>query len=196
MNQQSLIKKLAADHNGTITHNQLINNNVSSYNINLALKSGLLERTRPGIYQKSDTTEDIFYSLQQKYKRGVYSLETALYLWNLSDQYPFSLDMTFPRGYNHANLDMDIKAHYQIKSLQDIRVTETKSFNGNTIKVYSPERTLAEILRTVNMVDIEIVTNAYKTWAKRSKKDINTLMDFAEKFKVMDKANSYLEVLL
>ena len=196
MNQQALIKKLAGDHNGTLTHNQLINNNISSYNINLALKSGLLERTRPGIYQESDTTEDIFYSLQQKYKRGVYSLETALYLWNLSDQYPFSLDMTFPRGYNHANLDLDIKAHYQIKSLQDIGITEIKSFNGNTIKVYSPERTLAEILRTVNMVDIEIITNAYKTWAKRSKKDIHALMDFAEKFKVMDKVNSYLEVLL
>ena len=196
MNQQVLIKKLTAEHNGTLTHNQLTNNNISSYNINLALISGLLERTRPGIYQKLDTTEDIFYSLQQKYKRGIYSLETALYLWNLSDQYPFSLDMTFPRGYNHANLDLDIKAHYQIKSLQDIGITETKSFNGNTIKVYSPERTLAEILRTVNMVDIEIVTNAYKTWAKRSKKDINALMDFAEKFKVTDKANSYLEVLL
>lgn len=196
MNQQALIKKLATEHNGTLTHNQLVNNNVSSYNINLALKSGLLERTRPGIYQESDTTEDIFYSLQQKYKRGVYSLETALYLWNLSDQYPFSLDMTFPRGYNHANLDLDIKAHYQIKSLQDIGIVETKSFNGNAIKVYSPERTLAEILRTVNMVDVEIVTNAYKTWAKRSKKNINTLLDFAEKFKVMDKANSYLEVLL
>ncbi|AEG41631.1 type IV toxin-antitoxin system AbiEi family antitoxin domain-containing protein [Lactobacillus kefiranofaciens] len=196
MNQQVLIKKLAAEHNGTLTHNQLVNNNISSYNINLALKSGLLERTRSGIYQKSNTTEDIFYSLQQKYKRGVYSLETALYLWDLSDQYPFSLDMTFPRGYNHANLDLDINAHYQIKTLQDIRITETKSFNGNTIRVYSPERTLAEVLRTINMVDVEIVTNAYKTWAKRNEKNINALMDFAEKFKVMDKANSYLEVLL
>ncbi|GAA0867356.1 type IV toxin-antitoxin system AbiEi family antitoxin domain-containing protein [Lactobacillus kefiranofaciens] len=196
MNQQVLIKKLAAEHNGTLTHNQLVNNNISSYNINLALKSGLLERTRSGIYQKSNTTEDIFYSLQQKYKRGVYSLETALYLWDLSDQYLFSLDMTFPRGYNHANLDLDINAHYQIKTLQDIRITETKSFNGNTIRVYSPERTLAEVLRTINMVDVEIVTNAYKTWAKRNEKNINALMDFAEKFKVMDKANSYLEVLL
>ena len=42
----------------------------------------------------------------------------------------------------------------------------------------------------------QIITNAYKTWAKRSKKDINALIDFTEKFKVMDKANSYLEVLL
>ncbi|MCT7675659.1 MAG: hypothetical protein N4Q01_01240 [Lactobacillus iners] len=81
MNQQALIKKMAAEHNGTLTHNKLINNNVSSYNIDLALKSGLLECTRSGIYQESDTPEDILYSLQQKYKRGVYSLETALYLW-------------------------------------------------------------------------------------------------------------------
>lgn len=196
MNQQLLIQKIADQHHGTLTHHQLIANNISSYSINLALKSGLLERTRAGIYQASDSTEDIFYSLQQKYKRGIYSLETALYLWNLSDQYPFNLDMTFPRGYNHANLDIDISAHYQIKDLQNLGVTETKSFNGNIIKVYSPERTLAEILRAVNAVDVEIVTNAYKMWTKSSKKDINALMDFANKFRVTKKINNYLEVLL
>lgn len=196
MNQQSLIKKIVKKYHGTVTHSQLISDNISTYNINQALKSGFLERARRGIYQETDTPEDIFYSLQQKYKRGIYSLETALYLWNLSDQYPFSLDMTFPRGYNHMNLDFDVKAHYQIKKLQGLGIREMKSFNGNTIKVYSPERTLTEILRTVNTVDIEIITNAYKTWAKNNKKDINSLMDFAEKFKVTDKVNSYLEVLL
>lgn len=196
MNKRALIKKLAKRYHGTITRNQLIANNVSSYNINLALSSGLLERPRAGIYQEADIPEDIFYSLQQKYKRGVYSLETALYLWNLSDQYPFSLDMTFPRGYNHATLDFDVNAHHQVKKLQGLGITETKSFNGNIIKVYSPERTLAEILRTVNAVDIEIITNAYKSWAKNKKKNINLLMDFAEKFRVTDKVNNYLEVLL
>lgn len=196
MNQQMLIKQIAKKYHGTITHKQLIANNVSSYSINQALKSGLLERTRSGIYQEIDTPEDIFYSLQQKYKQGIYSLETALYLWNLSDQYPFSLDMTFPRGYNHANLDFDVKAHYQVEKFQHLGIMETKSFNGNTIRVYSPERTLAEILRICHAVDIEIITNAYKAWAKSNKKDINALMEFAEKFKVIDKVNNYLEILL
>ena len=75
-------------------------------------------------------------------------------------------------------------------------ITQTESFNGNVINLYTPERTLAEILRPINAVDIEIITNAFKMWNKEKKKDINTLMSFAEKFRVTRKVNSYLEVLL
>lgn len=196
MKQKSLISQLAKIHNGTITHRELALNGVSSYSISKAVQDGTLEKIRPGIYLFGDDTEDIFYSLQQKYKKGIYSLETALYLWGLSDQYPFSLDMTFPRGYNNPTLDIEINPHIQTKSLATQGITQTESFNGNVINLYTPERTLAEILRPINAVDIEIITNAFKMWNKEKKKDINTLMSFAEKFRVTRNVNSYLEVLL
>lgn len=196
MNQQLLIQQLLNKHSGTISHNELKAQGISSYSIKKALENGYLEKIRSGIYLDTKSTEDIFYSLQQKYKNGIYSLETALYLWNLSDQYPFSLDMTFPRGYNNAKLDLEVNAHFQVKELVNQGITTTKSFSGNIIKLYSPERTLAEILRPINDVDIEIITSAFKTWARRNHKDINSLVEFAEKFKVLSKVNSYLEVLL
>ena len=48
----------------------------------------------------------------------------------------------------------------------------------------------------LNSVDIEIITNVYKAWAKSNKKALSSLIEFAEKFKVIDKVNSYLEILL
>lgn len=194
--QQQIIKKLLKENNGTISHRDLANNGISSYSINQAIKKGLLERIRSGIYIDVNGTEDIFYSFQQKYRQGIYSLRTALYLWNLSDQYPFSLDMTFPRGYNNKELDFNIVPHFQVKNLYIQGITKTQSFNSNIIKLYSPERTLAEILRPINAIDIETITTAYKTWAKMKKKDINSLINFAQKFKVKDMAMNYLEVLL
>lgn len=196
MNQDLMIANLSKKYNGTITRKQLSNQGLSSYNVSQLVKDGILERTRPGIYIDTNGTEDIFYSMQQKYKKGIFSLETALYLWNLSDQYPFNLDMTFPRGYNNNNLDPEILPHIQAKSLFSEGITETDSFNGNKIRLYSKERTLAEILRPINSVDIEIITNAYKAWSHAQRKNINELMNFAQKFKVAKKVNSYLEILL
>lgn len=196
MKQQKIIKKLLMTNNGTISHRTLIANGVSSYGINQAIKAGLLEKTRSGIYIDASGTEDIFYSLQQKYRHGIYSLRTALYLWNLSDQYPFSLDLTFPRGYNNRELDSNITPHFQAKNLASQGITQTQTFNGNLIKLYSPERTLAEILRPINAIDIETITSAYKAWTKMKKKDINSLMDFAQIFKVKDIVTNYLGVLL
>lgn len=196
MSQQTMIKNLAQKHSGTITHKELASHGISSYSIKLALNNGTLEKIRPGIYLEGDNTEDTFFSLQQKYKKGIYSLETALYLWNLNDQYPFTLDMTFPHGYNNRQLELEINPHFQIKSLASQGITTTNSFNGNPIKLYTPERTLAEILRPINAVDIETITNAYKAWSKKKNKDINSLMEYAQKFKVTNKVTRYLEVLL
>lgn len=196
MNQSLLINDLISQNNGTLTRKALSENKISSYTINQAIENGQLEKVRPGIYVATNSTEDIFYSLQQKYKKGIYSLETALYLWNLSDQYPFTLDMTFPRGYHNSDLDFEITPHIQAQKLFSQGITKAKSFNGNTIRLYSIERTLAEIIRPINAVDIEIITNAYKTWAHKRHKNINDLLHYAQIFKVTNKVNNYLEVLL
>ena len=44
--------------------------------------------------------DDEFVNLQGRYKRGVFSFETALFLWDLSDRSPNRYHMTFPGTYN------------------------------------------------------------------------------------------------
>ena len=53
-----------------------------------------------GFYALPETWEDPFPVAQHRFARGVFSDETALFLHHMTDRVPFSLTMTFPRGYN------------------------------------------------------------------------------------------------
>jgi len=58
------------------------------------------------------------------------------------------------------------------------------------------ERTICDIIRNRNGLDIEIVTNAMKRYTKRRDKNLPQLMRYAEIFRVSKILRSYMEVLL
>lgn len=115
------------------------------------VKSGSLTRFGRGLYSINDVWEDELYMLQQKYSRGIFSHDTALYLLGYSDRTPSSYTMTFPRGYN--------------------------SPCNNPVRVYNLERTLCDILRGSGS-DIQIINSAMKQYAKSKNKNIHLLMQF------------------
>ena len=67
---------------------------------------------------------------------------------------------------------------------------------GNTVRAYSVERTLCDILRPHSSVDIQVVTGAFKCYATRTDKNIPLLSEYAKTLKVEKKLRAYLEVLL
>jgi len=67
---------------------------------------------------------------------------------------------------------------------------------GNNVAVYSLERTICDCLRSRNQMDIAVVTDAIKRYARRRDKNLNTLMQLAETFSVAKPLRSYMEVLL
>lgn len=180
----------------TIFTKKELNTKVSDYEIRKMIKNDELEHAGHGIYSLSNNFPDPFKIQQSKYRKGVYCLNTALYLWGYSDRYPERLDMMFPHGYNTSKISYDILSHTQIKNLFEQDVTTTTTIDGNEIKLYSLERTLAEILRPRNYVDPEVITSAYRQWAKKKDKDVNRLVYFAQEFKTINQAQNYLEVLL
>ena len=67
---------------------------------------------------------------------------------------------------------------------------------GNTVRAYSIERTLCDILRPHSCVDNQTVTGAFKYYAAGSDKNISVLSEYAKILKVETRLGLYLEVLL
>ena len=67
---------------------------------------------------------------------------------------------------------------------------------GNTVRAYSAERTLCDILRPHSCVDIQVVTEAFRHFITRTDKNIPVLSEYAKILKVETRLRSYLEVLL
>lgn len=197
MSDREKIKKmLKASENGIITSAQVTEAGLHRNSLQQLVKDGEIYRFGRGLYVRRNSWEDDFYLLQKKYRRGIYSHDTALYLLGYSDRTPAKYTMTFPKGYNAPSLKQEIiiikrvvPENYEFGQIQ------IKSPAGNLIRTYDLERTLCDILRG-NGSDIQIITDAMKRYAASGEKNIHKLMQYAERLRVRPKVLRYLEVLL
>lgn len=181
---------------GIISTQEVFEENITRNTLNKFIKNGELTRFGRGLYTINSAWEDDFFSLQKKYRKGIYSHDTALYLLGYSDRTPSIYTMTFPKGYNSPSIKQEnIKVVRVIPDNYDLGIIEIQSPSNNTIRIYNLERTLCDILRGKGS-DIQIINAAMKKYAISKEKNINLLMQYAEQLKVKDKILRYMEVLL
>jgi len=197
MTNAERILEILKKNNGVITTSEVTASGISRGSLKHLVDTGVLERASRGVYQLADVWDDEMYHLQVRYKKGIFSGETALYLHDLTDRTPSRFQMTFPNGYNLTNVKKEnIRCNRVIKKLYDMGVVEIKTPAGNIVRAYNMERTLCDILRKQSNTDIQIVSDAFKRYARRNDKNIPLLSKYAKELRVETKLRSYLEVLL
>lgn len=197
MNYNEIIDELIQNQNGTILTSDITHNGVPRTYLALMVASGKLVKVSRGIYVKADGIEDEMYAMQNKYKKLIYSHETALFLHGLSDRTPFEYSATVPSGYKAGEtLKEQFKLYYIKKDLHDYGVITVKNTFGNNVKVYDIERTICDLIRSKNRIDIQIFTDAMKRIPKIKKLDYQLIMKYATQLGVANELVKYMEVLL
>lgn len=83
---------------------------------------------------------------RQDLKKGIFSNETALFLWDLTDRTPNRYDMTFPDNYNLTNAKNEGISCSRVKQeWYKEGVVQTESPGGCKIVAYNMERLLERI---------------------------------------------------
>jgi predicted transcriptional regulator of viral defense system len=197
MTEQRRMQKFLHNAGDIITSKQVTEAGFHRSVLSELVESKELVRISRGVYLKPTAWEDEMYLLQYRFRKGVFSHETALYLHDMTDRTPARFTMTFPWGYNAASLKSEnLTAKRVVKECYGIGVMEMPSPAGNTIRAYDIERTLCDIVRGNNTCDIQVVNHAMKRYAESKKKDIQKLIGYAEKLRVKPKVLNYMEVLL
>jgi predicted transcriptional regulator of viral defense system len=197
MRNSQEILKLAQQNNGIITTEIAVAAGFPRGSLKYLSDTGRLECASRGVYTLPETWEDEFVNLQSRYKKGIFSLDTALFLCNLTDRTPSIYHMTFPSTYNLSGPKADgILCHGVKDPLYNLGLKNLKTPNGNSVRSYGVERTLCDILRPRNHTDVQIVTDAFKMYTKYSEKNIPLLSEYAKTLKVEKRLRNYLEVLL
>ena len=188
---------LFKENGGIVTTAQANAIGISNERLRLLVQSNDLERANFGVYILPDEFIDKMYITQIRRPQIIYSHEAALYLHDLTDRDPLHYSITVPTGYNTTKLRDEGLTVYTIKrELHRLGTTELKTAFGQSVISYDLERTICDCLRNRNQMDLSILTDAVKRYAKRKDKNLNSLMRFAEIFKVTKPLRSYLEVLL
>lgn len=191
------VVKMARENNGYISSAQVTSAGMPRRLLAEAVAAGELVQVERGLYTLPDTWEDELYITQQRFSRGIFSDETALYLHGMTDRAPFSLTMTFPRSYNASAVrGAGIVCRTCADDVLDLGKCEVRTPYGNSVRAYDIERTLCDIVRGQKTVDSQVVVPAMRAYAASRDRNVSKLMGYARKLGVERKIRSYMEVLL
>lgn len=197
MSNVTRILEIVQKNNGVIASAEVTNAGISRGSLKHLVSSGVLEHASRGVYQLAEVWDDEMYQLQIRYKKGVFSGETALFLSDLTDRTPIRFQMTFPLQYNISSLKKEnVKCNRTKPEWYEMGMIQLKTPAGNLVNAYCMEKTLCDILRTQSDTDIQVVSEAFKRYAKRLDKNIPLLSEYAKNLHVEKRLRSYLEVLL
>ena len=192
MNNEKFLKFLN-NHNGYISTKEIENLGFSKMQIPKLIEDELIRKVAHGLYIDNKLIEDEFYILQKRFSNIVFSYNTAFYLLNLSGRTPYKIDVTTIK--NHK-IRANVNVHYVTKEKFDIGITEITSPYGNPIKIYNAERSLCDIIKNSNSVDLEVYKKIINNYFRQKHKNLITLEKYAEKLGVSEKLKNIMEVLI
>lgn len=197
MNYQNQLKKLIQEKNGLILTKEVEEAGIPRHYLTVLTRDKKIERISHGVYVTPDAFDDEMYILQARNQRIIFSHETALYLHDLTDRDPLGWSVTIPYGYNATHLrDDGIKVYTIKKELHQLGVTELETQFGRSIKAYNKERTICDILRNRNNMDVAILNDGVKRYLSSKDKNIPLLMRYAEELDIQNTLRKYVEILL
>lgn len=193
MDKKEKIKEIVDKNNGILYSRDLEKYDIHRQYLKELEESGYLKKVFRGMYVKSDKSINEFFVMSQRFQTGIYSHNTALYFYNLTDRTPIKFDMTFP---SNVRIDNEyITAHYIKSEKHLLGATKMKLEDNTTIQIYDLERTICDIIRDRNKMDSQIFNTAMKEYSKRKNKNLNLLYKYAKVFRIENKLKQYMEVL-
>ena len=161
MDSTTKIIELASQNNGIVTAAMISSAGISRGSLKYLADTGRLDQVSRGVYTLPEVWEDEFVSIQERYRRGVFALDTALFLHDLTDRTPHKFHMAFPYGYNTSSPKAaGILCSCKKEPYYSLGIALVDTPAGNTVRAYNAEKTLCEILKPISHTDIQIITDA------------------------------------
>ena len=196
-NPIEIIRNILKDQNGILLTSDLIKYGIPRTYLSILEKNSEIQRISRGVYSAANYIVDEMVSIQARYKGAIFSHETALYLLELTDRTPLFYSVTVPTGYNATPLKASgAKVYFVNRGLYLLGSITMKSPHGNDIKTFNLERTICDVLRSRNQIDVQFVNEALKKYVIHKDRNIDQLYNYAKQFRIQKIVRETIEVLL
>ena len=162
--------------------------------------AGEIEPVSRGLYRLASapplTTPD-FIAIAVRVPRAVICLISALAYHGLTTQIPHAVDLALP---SHARIpksdSVPIRAFWFSEPSFSAGV-QVHTIDSVLVKIYSPEKTIADCFKYRNKIGLDIAVEALRTYRERtSKPNYKALAQFAEIDRVQRIIRPYLDSIL
>lgn len=197
MTRFDVLDNLVENGNGYLCTSQVVDAGVSKPTLAEYVSQRKMERVAQGVYLAEDAWPDELYLLCLSNSRIVFSHETALMLHGLMEREPKTTSVTVKAGYNASHLRRKGIRVYQVKpDVYDLGIVDVQTSFGNTVRAYDMDRTICDILRFKDMMDVQVFQYAMKEYMASTYKNLNHLMEYAKRLGIESAMRTYTEVML
>jgi predicted transcriptional regulator of viral defense system len=181
------------------TYSQAMAAGISAERLYAYRTQGLIDQIARGLYRWADSPEIDQDLLEVAYRapRGTLCLTTALARHGLTDMIPPHIDIALPRGSRIPALRKTIDVHVFARETFDLGRGEFAIGDKLSIGVYSPERTLVDVIRLRHREGSDVAWEALRRWLARKGSKPAALLTMAKHFHGAESAvRGALEVVL
>lgn len=171
----------------------------SYYKINQMVEQGILIKLNKKYYENAcfDGEESDFYYAYAFVPDGVVCLLSAAVYYNLSTYRPHVIDVAIPRKAKVSTLPNwpELNVCYFTNDRYGAGI-KTIGDGNNRFRIYDIEKTVVDIVFYREKIGIEETKEVLITYLRRSDRNLNRLIRYAEMLKCGDVMKQYLEVLV
>ena len=184
---------------GTLRMGQALEAGINRSTLYQMRDTHVVERISRGLYRLSSlpelSTPDLAV-VAGRIPAGVICLVSALSFHELTTQIPHAVDIAIARESRPSNLEYPPIRSYRFSGAAFCEGIDEVTIDGQTIRIYCPEKSLADIFKYRKKLGLDIALEALKAWHARGTGSIPKLMDYAKVCRVEGVLRPYLEALL
>lgn len=198
MNQASHLEQLLEQNHGLIERHALNKAGIQPRTITQWLETGRLERLHRGVYRATDSF--IQHSdLLEAWLVAPYSvicLISALQFHELGTALAGRVYLAVNRTHRAPKLEFPpLEVHHFPTAIFKAGI-EQHLIGGRLVPIYSPEKTIADLLRYERFTGRDVFLEALQYYLKRKSRNISKLLEMARVCKVESKMQIYVEALV
>ena len=160
--------------------------------------SGRLVQVSRGVYRLASLPEPDQPDLvvvASRVPQAVICLISALSFHGLTTQVPHEVHIALPRGATTPRLEHPPIRVYRLTGKAYREGVETHNISGVWVRVYSPEKTVADCFRFRNKVGLDVALEALRLARERKRATPRSLLHYARLCRVERVMRPYLEAL-
>lgn len=152
-----------------------------------------------GVFRLADrqpiSNLDVF-TVAARIPRAVICLVSALAFHDMTTQIPHAVSIALERGAEPPRVDHPPLAIHRFSGDSLTEGIQEHIVDGVTVRVYNPEKTLADCFRFRNQIGMDVVLEALKLYKARKPFNVGELLRYARACRVEAVMKPYIEAML
>ena len=193
------IRRLSRANHGVLRTSQALKAGVHPRDLYALRDAGFIQPLARGLYRLSEIPalgNPDLVTVALKVPAGVVCLISALSFHKITTQIPREVSIALRHHTEKPRLSFPPIQVYWFSDRAISEGVETHTLDHVPVRIFSPEKTLADCVKYRNKIGLDIVLEAIKMYRQHGRMKIDLLMHFAKVCRVERIMRPYLEILI